>query len=114
MVPLGRAGQPDEIVGATLYLASDASRYTTSSILKIDGGAAYGMGWAMRRAGPEIRPLDAPFGAEVLDADPGIQPKRDVEAHQAIRGTLHEHQTTVPDHPCLERPAKESFFEAVA
>lgn len=42
MVPLGRAGQPEEIVGAALYLASDASRYTNGSIIKIDGGAVYG------------------------------------------------------------------------
>jgi NAD(P)-dependent dehydrogenase (short-subunit alcohol dehydrogenase family) len=39
---LGRAGQPDEIVGAALYLASDASRYTNGSIIKVDGGAAFG------------------------------------------------------------------------
>jgi NAD(P)-dependent dehydrogenase (short-subunit alcohol dehydrogenase family) len=35
---LQRGGQPPEIVGAALYLASDASSYTTGSILTIDGG----------------------------------------------------------------------------
>ncbi len=37
-VPLGRGGEPNEIVGAALYFASDASAYTTGAVLKIDGG----------------------------------------------------------------------------
>jgi NAD(P)-dependent dehydrogenase (short-subunit alcohol dehydrogenase family) len=41
-VPLGRAGEPGEIIGAALYLASDASRFTSGAIIKVDGGAAYG------------------------------------------------------------------------
>jgi NAD(P)-dependent dehydrogenase (short-subunit alcohol dehydrogenase family) len=35
---LRRAGDPAEIVGAALFLASDASSFTTGSILRADGG----------------------------------------------------------------------------
>lgn len=41
LVPMGRAGHPEEIIGAALYLASDASRFTNGAIIKVDGGAAY-------------------------------------------------------------------------
>lgn len=43
-IPLQRGGEPHEIVGAALYLASDASSYTTGSILKVDGGMTRAVG----------------------------------------------------------------------
>jgi NAD(P)-dependent dehydrogenase (short-subunit alcohol dehydrogenase family) len=39
--PLQRAGEPHEVVGAALYLASAAASYTTGSVLTIDGGSSY-------------------------------------------------------------------------
>ena len=35
---LQRGGEPEEIIGAALYFASDASSYTTGALLNIDGG----------------------------------------------------------------------------
>ncbi len=41
-VPMGRLANPEEIVGAVLYLASDASSYVTGQSIVIDGGLTSG------------------------------------------------------------------------
>lgn len=40
--PSRRAGRPEEIIGAALYLASDAASFTTGAVIPIDGGAQWG------------------------------------------------------------------------
>ena len=37
-IPLGNVGQPEDVAGAVLYLASNASRMVTGSSIKVDGG----------------------------------------------------------------------------
>jgi NAD(P)-dependent dehydrogenase (short-subunit alcohol dehydrogenase family) len=39
-IAVGRIGEPEDIVGAALYLASDASAYCTGATIRLDGGTA--------------------------------------------------------------------------
>jgi L-rhamnose 1-dehydrogenase len=38
-IPLGRLGVPEDMVGPTVFLASDMARYITGAALLVDGGA---------------------------------------------------------------------------
>lgn len=37
-IPMGRAGLPDEVAGAVLFLASDMSDYITGEVIEVNGG----------------------------------------------------------------------------
>lgn len=45
LTPLGRLMEPDEALGAVLYLASDASSYVTGQAILLDGGITTGANW---------------------------------------------------------------------
>ncbi|MEZ5225686.1 MAG: SDR family oxidoreductase [Acidimicrobiales bacterium] len=37
-IPMGRLGQPDDLVGAVLYFASDQASFVTGQVLSVSGG----------------------------------------------------------------------------
>jgi 3-oxoacyl-[acyl-carrier protein] reductase len=40
--PLGRLGEPEDIVGAALFLALSASAYISGAVIPVDGGLPAG------------------------------------------------------------------------
>jgi NAD(P)-dependent dehydrogenase (short-subunit alcohol dehydrogenase family) len=44
-VPLGRFGQPVDVAGAALFLASDLSAFVTGTTVHVDGGTLASSGW---------------------------------------------------------------------
>lgn len=38
LIPTGKMGTPEDLMGAVTFLLSDASRYVTGADLRVDGG----------------------------------------------------------------------------
>ena len=47
-IPLQRLGEPKDIIGGIVYLASEAAAYVTGQTLVIDGGVTNNIGWRVR------------------------------------------------------------------
>ncbi|MGF1616570.1 MAG: SDR family NAD(P)-dependent oxidoreductase [Acidimicrobiia bacterium] len=52
VTPMGRVAKPEDYVGATRFLSSDASAFITGQILQVDGG------WTLRGAAPNMDDFD--------------------------------------------------------
>jgi glucose 1-dehydrogenase len=59
--PYPRAGQPEDIANAALFLASDASQFITGHTLVVDGGATAGPRELAPRPGQNRPPLPRTF-----------------------------------------------------
>ena len=60
-VPMGRAGEPDEVANVALFLASDLSSYMTGTVLEVTGGRYMLMRESMRDA-VICEPVRTPIG----------------------------------------------------
>lgn len=43
--PLNRLGKPDDMIGAAVFLASDAAAFMTGQVVRVDGGFSAGINW---------------------------------------------------------------------
>jgi len=49
--PLGRLGEVEDLVGAALFLASDAAAFMTGQVMRVDGGFTAGLNWPIPDGG---------------------------------------------------------------
>jgi gluconate 5-dehydrogenase len=49
--PLRRLGQPEDMVGAAVFLASAASAFMTGQVVYVDGGFTAGWAWPIPEGG---------------------------------------------------------------
>jgi len=49
--PLGRLGEVDDLVGAAVFLASDAAAFMTGQVVRVDGGFTAGLNWPIPDGG---------------------------------------------------------------
>jgi gluconate 5-dehydrogenase len=43
--PLRKLGDVEELVGAAIFLASDAGKFVTGQVIRVDGGVTAGISW---------------------------------------------------------------------
>lgn len=49
--PLGRLGEVEDLVGAAVFLASDAAAFMTGQVVRVDGGFTAGLNWPIPDGG---------------------------------------------------------------
>lgn len=55
LVPLGRAGEPQEVADVLVFLVSDLSRYVSGAVISVDGGFIAGKGFELSGAAADSK-----------------------------------------------------------
>lgn len=55
LVPLGRAGEPQDVADVLVFLVSDMSSYVNGAVISVDGGFLAGKGFELADASPESK-----------------------------------------------------------